>query len=66
MAEYASKGVGVGGLTTGIIGTSLAGLMALNGNGGDGLLGGLLGGGNNKIAQLMVENAELRANKYSG
>lgn len=38
MAEYASNAKGNAGLTTGIIGTSLAGLLALgagnNGNGG--------------------------------
>lgn len=34
------------GLTLGIIGTSLAGLMALNGNNGGGLLSGLFGGNN--------------------
>lgn len=34
------------GLTLGIIGTSLAGLMALNGNNGNGLLSGLFGGNN--------------------
>lgn len=38
--EYASKGVGAAGLTTGIIGTSLGALNALGGAGG---LGGLLG-----------------------
>lgn len=63
MAEYASKGVGVGGLTTGIIGTSLAGLMALNG--GDGILGGLLGGNNGKMAALMAENTQLKAQVYT-
>lgn len=41
--EFASKGVGTAGLTTGIIGT---GLGALNALGGGGLLGGLLGIGN--------------------
>ena len=39
--EFASKGVGTAGLTTGIIGT---GLGALNALGGTGILGGLLGG----------------------
>ena len=34
------------GLTLGIIGTSLAGLMALNGNNGNGLLSSLFGGNN--------------------
>ena len=41
--EFASKGVGTAGLTTGIIGT---GLGALNALGGSGLLGNLLGFGN--------------------
>ena len=65
MAEYASKGVGAGALTTGIIGTSLAGLMALNGN--DGLLGGLFGNSrtNERIAALMAENTELKSKSYT-
>ena len=51
--EYASNAKGNAALTLGIIGTSLAGLMALggiNGQGGSnggGLLGGIFGGGNN-------------------
>lgn len=45
MAEYSSHGVGAAGLTTGIIGTSLG---VLNGmNNGNGILGGLFGGGCN-------------------
>ena len=66
MGEYASKGVGVGGLTTGIIGTSLAGLLTLNNNGNGGLLGGLLGNNNQneKITNLMNENTLLKANAY--
>jgi hypothetical protein len=68
MGEYASKGVGAGALTTGIIGTSLAGLLTLNqGNGG--LLGGLLGGNNNaqqeKITNLMNENTLLKGQAYT-
>lgn len=63
MAEYASKGVGAGALTTGIIGTSLAGLMALNGNGGN-LLGGLFGN-NDKMATLMAENTQLKSQVYT-
>ena len=46
MAEFEknnTRGIAVGGLTTGIIGTSLGALNALGGAGG--LLGGLLGGG---------------------
>ena len=43
--EYASKAKANAGLTTGIIGTSLAGLLALGAmNNGNGLLGGILGG----------------------
>lgn len=64
--EFASRGVANAGLTTGIIGTSLAGLMALNGNNGNGLLGGLLGGGcNNQVSALMSEISQLKAEKYS-
>jgi hypothetical protein len=48
--KYASRGVGVGGLTMGIIGTALAGL-----NGG---LGNILGGGN--CADKDIEIAYLR------
>jgi hypothetical protein len=44
--QYASNAKANAGLTTGIIGTSLAGLLTLGAmNGGKGLLGGLLGGG---------------------
>lgn len=46
MARVESSGVAKAGLTTGIIGTSLAGLLALNGTGG---LGGLFGG--NRVAE---------------
>lgn len=47
-AHYASNAKANAGLTTGIIGTSLAGLLTLGAmNGGRGLLGGLLGGGCN-------------------
>ena len=43
--EYASKAKANAGLTTGIIGTSLAGLLTLGAMGnGNGILGGLLGG----------------------
>lgn len=66
MAEYASSGVGTAGLTTGIIGTSLAGLMAL-GNDNGGLLGGLFGNNqkNEKIAALMAENTQLKSQAYT-
>lgn len=72
MGEYASRGVGTAGLTTGIIGTSLAGIMALN-NGG--LLGGLFGGnqaaqmanaaGLGVLAEKDSEIARLKAEKYA-
>ena len=72
--EYASNGKANAGLTTGIIGTSLAGLLWANGGSGNGLLGGLFGGGNNrgyvqstegKIGQLEAEIAFLRSENYS-
>ena len=44
--EYASKAKANAGLTTGIIGTSLAGLLTLGAmSNGNGLLGGIVGGG---------------------
>lgn len=46
MAEFASKGVAGSGLGLGIAGTAL-GLLNNGGNGG--LLGGLLGGGNQNV-----------------
>jgi hypothetical protein len=42
--KFASNAKGNAGLTLGIIGTSLAGLMALGGGNGQGILGGLFGG----------------------
>ncbi len=46
--KFASNAKGNAGLTLGIIGTSLAGLMALGGmSNGQGILGGLFGGGQN-------------------
>jgi hypothetical protein len=45
MAEFASKGVAGSGLGLGIAGTALG----LLNNGGNGLLGGLLGGGNQNV-----------------
>ena len=63
--EFASRGVANAGLTTGIIGTSLAGLMALNGNNG-GLLGGLFGNQcGNQVSALMSEVSQLKAEKYT-
>ena len=70
--EYASNGKANAGLTTGIIGTSLAGLLWANG--GNGLLGGLFNGQQGrgyvqtcegKIGQLESEIAFLRSENYS-
>lgn len=68
--EFASKGVGAAGLTTGVIGTALG---ALNTMGNGGILGGLFGNGNggcsedhfvNRYEQgLIQENASLKADK---
>lgn len=73
--EYATNGKANAGLTTGIIGTSLAGLLWANGagsNGGNGILGGLFGNRGNytqsyegKIGQLESEIAFLRGENYS-
>lgn len=60
--KYGKKGVSNAGLTTGIIGTALG---LLNGNGG---IGGILGGNNAYLNQLMAKDseiAELKAEKYS-
>lgn len=73
--EYASNGKANAGLATGIIGTSLAGLLwanGANGTGTGGLLGGLFGNGRNyaqsyegKISQLESEIAFLRSENYA-
>lgn len=73
--EYASNGKANAGLTTGIIGTSLAGLLAagaLNGSNNGGLLSGLFGNRNGysqtyegKIGQLESEIAYLQAENYA-
>ena len=73
--EYASNGKANAGLTTGIIGTSLAGLLwanGANGGGNGGLFGGLFGNGNRyaqtyegKISQLESEIAFLRSENYA-
>lgn len=73
--EYATNGKANAGLTTGIIGTSLAGLLWANGagsNGGNGIFGGLFGNRGNytqsyegKIGQLESEIAFLRGENYS-
>ena len=78
MSEYASNGKANAGLTLGIIGTTLGGLLAANGgygngNGGTGLLGGLFGNNGysraeseqTTIAALESQIAELKAMRYS-
>ena len=67
--EYASNGKANAGLTTGIIGTSLAGLLTLGGMGG---IGGIFGGRQGyvqtpdaKIGQLESEIAFLRSENYA-
>lgn len=68
--EYASNGKANAGLTTGIIGTSLAGLLWANG--GAGGIGGLFGRPQGyvqtpegKIGQLEAEIAYLRSENYA-
>lgn len=78
MAEFASNGKGNAALTTGIIGTSLGGLLTL----GSGLLGGIGRnmngccnedhfvnryelGKDQEIAKLEMENSLLRSNTYA-
>lgn len=64
MAEFASKGVAGSGLGLGIAGTAL-GVLNSSAN-GNGLLGGLLGGGNqNMVFALQAENSMLKAENYS-
>lgn len=64
MAEFASKGVAGAGLGTGIAGLALGVLNSANN--GNGLLGGLLGGGNqNMVSALQAENSMLKAENYS-
>lgn len=65
MAEFASKGVAGSGLGLGIAGTAL-GVLNSSAN-GNGLLGGLFGGGNtpNVVSALQAENSMLKAEKYS-
>ena len=63
-AEFASKGVAGSGLGLGIAGTALG--LLNNGGNGNGLLGGLLGGGNqNVVSALQAENSMLKAENYS-
>ena len=76
MAEFASNGKGNAALTTGIIGTSIGGLLAL----GNGLLGGLGRTGccnedhlvnryemekEKEISRLQMENSILKSDKYT-
>ena len=69
--EYASNGKANAGLATGIVGTSLAGLLTLGGmNGGSGLLNfgrpqGYVQTPEGKIGQLEAEIAYLRGENYS-
>ena len=64
MAEFASKGVAGAGLGTGIAGLALGVLNSSNN--GNGLLGGLFGGGNqNVVSALQAENSQLKAENYS-
>ena len=64
MGEFASRGVAGSGLGLGIAGTALGVLNSSNN--GNGLLGGLFGGGcNNQFSALQAENAMLKAEKYS-
>lgn len=62
MGEYASKGVAGAGLGLGIAGTAL-GVLA-GSNGGDGLLGGLFGGGG-RMSAMQAEIAKLKSEKYA-
>lgn len=64
MAEFASKGVAGAGLGTGIAGLALGVLNSSNN--GNGLLGGLFGGGNQSVVSaLQAENSMLKAENYS-
>ena len=67
--EYASNGKANAGLTTGIIGTSLAGLLTLGGMGGIGNIFGRPAGyvqtPEGKIGQLESEIAFLRSENYA-
>lgn len=74
MGDYASKGTANAGLTTGIIGTTLAALPLLTGGGGP--LGNWLGGNrcgygaiglgeSQYVASILAENGMLKAENYS-
>lgn len=62
MGEFASKGVAGSALGLGIAGTAL-GVLA-GSNGGDGLLGGLFGGGG-RMSAMQSEIAQLKSEKYA-
>ena len=66
MSEYASKGLANGvGIPALVLG-SLGFLGAANNGDGNGILGGILGGGNgNRMSALMAENAMLKSENYS-
>lgn len=57
MAEFASRGVGTAGLTTGIIGSAL-------GAANSGLLGNLFGGGWNNNGRMMYSPEDMPVNRY--
>ncbi len=60
---HKSSGVAKAGLTTGIIGTSLAAAPALLGEGG---LGGILGGGSSsRVSELQSQVAKLQSERYT-
>lgn len=64
MGEFASKGVAGTGLGLGVAGTAL-GILNSSSN-GNGLLGGLFGGGcNSQVSALQSEIGMLKAEKYS-
>ena len=73
MAEFASRGVGAAGLTTGIIGATLGaanGVVELisahkKGGGNTGNSGGYVGSDASVIVRLQSENALLKANTYN-
>jgi hypothetical protein len=64
--RFATNGKANAGLTLGIIGTSLAGILAANGMNGGGILPALGGGNcNEKISSLQSRIAELESQRYT-
>lgn len=61
--NYASKGVASAGLTTGIIGTALSGLLTL-GSGGLGGLGGVGGVGVNRAGGVVADPESIPITRY--